>query len=225
MADAQCILIVEDEAKLAAVLGDYLQAAGYATHWAADGIQAIAAVRGLKPALVLLDLNLPRKDGLQVCRELRAFTDTPIVMVTARVEEVDRLIGLESGADDYLCKPYSPREVVARVRAILRRVRPGPAAADVPGLQLDEQGHRARYNGQELSLTAVEFRLLAAMAKSPGRVFSRDQLLSAAYSDHRLVSDRTIDSHIKNLRRKLDQASADHELVRSVYGVGYKVQP
>lgn len=217
------IVIIEDEAKLAAVLADYLRAAGYLTHCLSDGLEAAAAVRRLHPDLVLLDLALPGKDGIDVCREIRAFTDTPIVMVTARVEEVDRLLGLDVGADDYICKPFSPREVVARARAILRRARTRGAVIEIPGLLLDEAGQRARFHGEWLDLTAIEFRLLQILAKAPGRVFSRDQLLNALYPDHRVVADRTVDSHVKNLRRKLNQAHAGHDLVRSVYGVGYKI--
>jgi two-component system, OmpR family, response regulator BaeR len=217
------ILIVEDEAKLASVLADYLHSAGYTTRCIGSGLEAAAAVRSAKPDLILLDLTLPGKDGVEVCGEIRAFSETPIIMVTARVEEVDRLIGLDVGADDYICKPFSPREVVARVRAILRRSRSQSAAVEIPGLMLDEQGQRARFHGQWLDLTAIEFRLLQVLAKAPGRVFSRDQLLNALYPDHRLVADRTVDSHVKNLRRKLNQANSSQELVRSVYGVGYKI--
>jgi two-component system response regulator BaeR len=213
------VLIVEDERRLASVLADYLEAAGFDTESIADGREVVPAVRRRAPDLVLLDLMLPGKDGLDVCRELRSFTDVPIVMVTARVEEVDRLIGLELGADDYICKPFSPREVVARVRAILRRVeRPGTT---VPGLDIDEARHRATWNGHDLELTAVEFRLLKALAETPGRVWSRAQLVDRLYTDGRVVTDRTVDSHIKNLRRKLAQASPDRELIRSIYGVGY----
>ena len=217
------IMIVEDEAKLAAVVADYLAAVGYATTVISDGAEAVAAVRRLHPDLILLDLTLPGRDGVDICREVRGFTDTPIVMVTARVEEVDRLLGLDVGADDYICKPFSPREVVARVRAILRRARTRGAVVEIPGLLLDEPGQRARFHGEWLDLTAIEFRLLQILAKAPGRVFSRDQLLNALYPDHRVVADRTVDSHVKNLRRKLHQAHAGHDLVRSVYGVGYKI--
>jgi two-component system response regulator BaeR len=222
-ATAASIMIVEDEVKLAAVLADYLHAEGYVTHRVNSGLEAAPAVRRLHPDLILLDLTLPGKDGVDVCREVRGFTDTPIVMVTARVEEVDRLLGLDLGADDYICKPFSPREVVARVRAILRRARARGSTVEIPGLLLDEAGQRARFHGQWLELTAIEFRLLQILAKAPGRVFSRDQLLNALYTDHRVVADRTVDSHVKNLRRKLHQAHAGQELVRSVYGVGYKV--
>jgi two-component system response regulator BaeR len=220
----QCVLIVEDEAKLATVLSDYLRASGYVAHWIADGTKAVAAVKSLSPDLILLDLTLPGRDGVDICREIRSFADTPVVMVTARVEEIDRLLGLDVGADDYICKPFSPREVVARVRTILRRVRTAEQGGDIPGLVMDEPGHRVCFHGRWLDLTAIEFRLLRTMAKSPGRVFSRDQLLNNLYTDNRLVADRTVDSHVKNLRRKLQQANPEHALVRSVYGVGYKLE-
>ena len=221
------ILIVEDEPKLAAVLSDYLRAASYETEIVGDGLAVIPAVQRLKPDLVLLDLMLPGRDGLEVCRELRVTSDVPIIMVTARVEEIDRLLGLEIGADDYLCKPFSPREVVARVRAILRRAR-GPAnggsQAEVNGLVVDESQYQARLDGQTLDLTPVEFRLLSALASPAGQIFSRDRLLDHLYDDHRVVTDRTVDSHVKNLRRKLEAVRPDQDLIRSIYGVGYRLE-
>ncbi|MBE1162183.1 response regulator [Dyella acidiphila] len=217
------ILIVEDEPKLAALVGDYLAAAGYAWQWVADGREAIPAIRRDAPDLVLLDLMLPGRNGLDICRELRSFSDVPIVMLTARVEEIDRLLGLELGADDYICKPFSPREVVARIKAILRRAR---APADLAGsmLKIDDNTHRATFHGIVLDLTPVEFRLLKTLAATPGRVFSRDRLLDNLYLDHRVVTDRTVDSHIKNLRRKLEQAAPGQDPIRSIYGVGYKLE-
>jgi two-component system response regulator BaeR len=223
-ADASArILIVEDEPKLATLLADYLAAAHYKTQIIADGRNVVPAVKAAVPDLILLDLMLPGRDGLDICRELRTFTDTPIVMVTARVEEIDRLLGLELGADDYICKPYSPREVVARIKAILRRTQRGSQAEASP-LTIDEAQFRALLNGQPLDLTPVEFRLLKTLSAAPGRVFSRQQLLDSLYADHRVVTDRTVDSHVKNLRRKLQQASPDHELIESIYGVGYRFQ-
>jgi two-component system, OmpR family, response regulator BaeR len=217
------ILIVEDEPKLAALLGDYLKASGYASHWVADGREAIPAIRDRQPDLVLLDLMLPGRDGLDICRELRGFSDVPIVMLTARVEEIDRLLGLELGADDYICKPFSPREVVARIKAILRRARASVGASSST-LKIDDAAHRAMFNGVTLDLTPVEFRLLRTLAATPGRVFSRDRLLDNLYLDHRVVTDRTVDSHIKNLRRKLEQAAPGQDPIRSIYGVGYKLE-
>jgi two-component system response regulator BaeR len=218
------VLVVEDEPKLSRLLADYLAAAGFETTCLADGLAVVPEVRRRLPDLILLDLMLPGRDGLDICRELRAFSDVPIVMVTARVEEIDRLLGLELGADDYICKPYSPREVVARVKAILRRSqRHGALPADA-GLTIDEEGYQASWQGRRLELTPAEFRLLRTLASAPGRVFSRDQLLDHLYADHRVVTDRTVDSHIKNLRRKLEQAAPQQELIRSVYGVGYKLE-
>jgi two-component system response regulator BaeR len=217
------ILIVEDEPKLAALEADYLKAAGYDTHILGNGAEVVAWVRAERPDLILLDLMLPGRDGLEICKELRGavepeIRDVPIVMVTARVEEIDRLIGLDLGADDYVCKPFSVRELVARVRAILRRRAPSS------GLQLDEVKHLAQLDGRPLELTPVEFRLLGTLASSPGRVFSRGKLLETLYEDHRVVTDRTVDAHIKNLRRKLEAVRPGEELVRSIYGVGYKLE-
>ena len=213
------ILIVEDEPKLAALEADYLAAAGYETHVIANGLEVVPWVRAQAPDLILLDLMLPGRDGLEVCRELRTFSEIPIVMVTARVEEIDRLIGLDLGADDYVCKPFSVRELVARVKAILRRGR-----ALAAGLSLDEERHLAQLDGRALDLTPVEFRLLLALASSPGRVFPRERLLERLYEDHRVVTDRTVDAHVKNLRRKLEEIRPGEELVRSIYGVGYKLE-
>lgn len=217
------ILIVEDEPKLAALLGDYLKAAGHETAWIANGLDVIPAIRAREPDLVLLDLMLPGRDGLDICRELRSFSELPVIMMTARVEEIDRLLGLELGADDYICKPYSPREVVARCKAVLRRNRRSPPP-ERASLQLDEDSWRATYHGIELDLTPVEFRLLRSLSAAPGRVFSREQLLDGLYDDHRVVTDRTVDSHIKNLRRKLEQIAPEEPLIRSIYGVGYKFE-
>jgi len=215
------ILIVEDEPKLAALEADYLMAAGFETHVIGDGGEVVDWVRAHSPDLMLLDLMLPGRDGLDICRDVRTFSDLPIIMVTARVEEIDRLIGLDSGADDYVCKPFSVRELVARVRAILRRGR-GPLSA--AGLVIDEAAHRAQLDGRALDLTPVEFRLLRALAATPGRVLPRERLLERIYEDHRVVTDRTVDAHVKNLRRKLEEVRPGEELVRSIYGVGYKLE-
>ncbi len=214
------ILVVEDEPKLAALLRDYLQAAGHRVTCLDDGLAVVPAVRAAEPQLILLDIMLPGRDGLDICRELRSFSEVPIMLITARVEEVDRLLGLDLGADDYICKPFSPREVMARVRAILRRCPPQASG----GLQLDAATYRASYAGVELDLTPVEFRLLHCLATTPGRVYSRDQLMDRLYDDHRVVTDRTVDSHVKNLRRKLEQVAPGQELIHSIYGVGYKLE-
>ena len=224
----QRIMIVEDEPKLAAVLRDYLLADGASVEVHAHGEQALAALRERVPDLLLLDLMLPGMDGLSLCRELRKFSNVPVIIVTARVEEIDRLLGLDIGADDYICKPFSPREVVARVRALLRRVRlwqGGAEASATPDLVLDETRFEARMRGHKLDLTPVEFRMLKALVARPGRVLSRAQLLEHLYVDHRVVSDRTVDSHIKNLRRKFEELAAGSDPIRSIYGVGYTYEP
>jgi two-component system response regulator BaeR len=218
------ILIAEDEPKLAALLADYLKAAGFETQWLADGGQVIPAIRENPPALLLLDLMLPGRDGLDICRELHTFSSLPVIMVTARVEEIDRLLGLELGADDYICKPFSPREVVARVKTVLRRTQPDmPNAATEAPLQIDEARYSATLDGQELELTPVEFRLLKAMVAARGAILSREKLLDHLYEDHRVVNDRTVDTHVKNLRRKLEKVRPEGEVIRSIYGVGYRL--
>ncbi|MFK0092615.1 response regulator [Pseudomonas sp. NPDC090592] len=215
------ILLVEDEPKLAALVGDYLRVGGYVVdHWV-DGLAVIPAIRQGQYDLMLLDLMLPGRDGLDICRELRGFSRLPLIMMTARVDEIDRLLGLELGADDYICKPFSPRELVARVKAVLRRSGEQPCN---PGLELDARAFQARYRGVALELTPVEFRMLAALAVRPGQVLSRDQLMNHIYQDHRVVADRTVDSHVKNLRRKLEAVTPGHDPIRSVYGVGYSLE-
>lgn len=216
------ILIVEDEDKIAEVLRDYLRQQGYVTHRLARGDEVEAWVRSHPVDLILLDVMLPGRSGLEVCRAVRGFSDAAIIMVTARVDEIDRLLGLELGADDYVCKPFSPREVVARVATVLRRTRKSAAGpAREGGLELDEAGWRATLDGHLLDLTAVEFKLLAVLAGNPGRIYSRDQLMDAMYRDERVVADRTVDSHVKKLRRKIEEVAPGQELIHSVYGVGY----
>lgn len=215
------ILLVEDEPKLAALVSDYLRAGGYAVDHLADGQAVIPKIRLGQYDLILLDLMLPGRDGLDICRELRSFSQIPLIMMTARVDEIDRLLGLELGADDYICKPFSPRELVARVKAVLRR---SGAQAPKLGLELDARTFQARYKGVTMELTPVEFRMLAALAARPGQVLSRDQLMNHIYQDHRVVADRTVDSHVKNLRRKLIAITPDYDPLRSVYGVGYSLE-
>lgn len=217
------VLIVEDEEKLSSLLHDYLMQAGFASHQLRNGLEVVPWVREQNPDLILLDLMLPGRDGLEICKEIRSFSSVPIIMTTARVEEIDRLLGLELGADDYICKPFSPREVVARVKAVLRRT-DGGATIKSSGLTMDELRLRAVLNDQDLELTAVEFNLLQFLAANPGRIYSRQQLMDRIYPDERIVSDRTIDSHIKKLRRKIAVASPGEEIIHSVYGVGYKFE-
>jgi two-component system response regulator BaeR len=213
------IFIVEDEPELAALVADYAAAAGYHATVFGDGALALEAIRSRPPALLVLDLMLPGLDGLSVCREVRNFSNLPIVMVTARVEEIDRLLGLELGADDYLCKPFSPRELMARIKAILRR-----AAPATPVIHVDEAARRIRIHGRPLELTPTEYGILAALARRPGQVFSRAHLLDAAREGNANldVADRAIDSHVKNLRRKLDAALPGVEAIHSIYGLGYR---
>lgn len=221
----QRILVIEDEPKLAQLLMDYLKSSGYETDWVNNGREALPRFNEFKPDLILLDLMLPGRDGLDICKDVRRTSSVPIIMVTARVDEIDRLLGLEIGADDYICKPFSPREVIARIKAILRRVPANsqPMPQDTGDLKIDPDRFEARWQGQLLELTPAEFRLLQTLASVPGRVFPRDQLIDQVYDDHRVVTDRTIDSHVKNLRRKLSVVNAE-DLIRSVYGVGYKLE-
>jgi two-component system response regulator BaeR len=219
----QTILIAEDEPKIAALLAEYLQQqGGFDTHILQRGDEVPEWVQQHQPDLVLLDLMLPGMDGLDVCKQIRRDSLVPIIMVTARVEEIDRLLGLELGADDYICKPFSPREVVARVRAVLRRGAAVPADK-ASGLLIDQQRFQASLNGKALTLTPVEFALLHTLAAQPGRIFSRDQLMNEMYSDYRIVSDRAVDTHIKNVRKKLSQLEPGKEHIESVYGLGYRM--
>jgi two-component system, OmpR family, response regulator BaeR len=218
------ILIVEDEPKLASLLVDYLKASGFEPSCLGDGAAVLPWVREHKPDLLLLDLMLPGRDGIEVCKDIRTFSRMPIIIVTARIDEIDRLLGLELGADDYICKPFSPREVVARVKAVLRRTYDGQTI-QARGLVLDEQRYKATLHGHDLELTAVEFKLLHFLVSGPGRIYGRQQLMNNIYSDERFVTDRTIDSHIKKLRRKIENVDPEAKLIHSVYGVGYKFDP
>lgn len=222
----QKILIVEDESRIVRTLRLYLEQAGFAVTAVHDGSQAIAAFRQERPSLVLLDLNLPGQDGLDVCRSLRRLGNVPIIMLTARTEEMDRLIGLELGADDYISKPFSPREVVARVRAVLRRTTGGLSTTELlqaGQLQLDLAAHRATLAGQPLDLTLTEFELLATLMQNKGRALSRAQLLQAIQGVSHESLERAIDQHIKNIRRKLKEAAGDDALITTIYGVGYRL--
>jgi len=220
------ILIVEDEPKLASLLSDYLKQSGFDTHILMDGMHVAPWVKLHLPSLMILDLMLPNKDGMEVCKEVRQFSDLPIIMATARIEEIDRLLGLELGADDYVCKPFSYREIVARVKAILRRIEKTTAKGLSPLSQLvelDKDKYQAKIQGALLDLTAVEFNLLVVLAGEPGRIYQREQLMQTIYKEYRVVSDRTIDSHIKKLRKKI-KAIYPEELIHSVYGLGYKYE-
>ncbi|MBM4423250.1 MAG: response regulator transcription factor [Chloroflexi bacterium] len=221
----QTILIADDEPQLIKVVRGYLEQAGFRVVSAPDGPAALAQYKHEKPDLVLLDLNMPGMDGLDVARKLRAASNVPIIMITARVEETDRLIGLELGADDYVTKPFSPREVVARVRAVLRRAEGAPTPPEVirvADIVIDLTRHTVTRGGESIELTPTEFGLLAAMAREPGRAFSRLQLLDAAQGDAFEGYERTVDAHIKNLRAKLERDPKKPKYVLTVFGVGYK---
>jgi len=228
MSRVQDVLIIEDEPKIAQILVDFLQAEGFKTHVLHDGLHAIDMVKRIEPDFIILDVMLPNKDGLTICKEIRQFSNIPILMLTARVDEIDRLMGLGFGADDYVCKPFSAREVVARVQAVLRRAQSSiqqvPQTISYKSIVLDLERFQCRVKQQQVELTPVEFRLLQGFMQKPGVVFSRDSLMHSCYEDDRIVSFRTIDSHMKNLRSKLAQAMPQEELLHSVYGIGYKIE-
>jgi len=219
------ILVVDDEPRIAEICRDYLERAGFKVTIAGNGADALTLARTKQPDLVVLDLGLPKMDGLDVTRGLRKRSNVPIIMLTARVEESDKLIGLELGADDYLTKPFSPKELVARVRAVFRRVDVGGGQSDVvraADVTLDVPRMQARVGKRAVELTSTEFELLAMMMRQPGRVFTRGQLLDAVRGDEAESLDRVIDAHIKNLRRKVERDPGKPRYLLTVYGVGYK---
>jgi len=221
----ELILVVDDEPKIVRLARDYLEQSGFRVLPVNDGVTALAAARQEKADLVVLDLNLPGMDGLDVCRALRRESSVPIIMLTARVEETDRLIGLELGADDYIVKPFSPRELVARVRAVLRRTSGEVQSTGLiraGELEIDLNGHRALLRGETLHLTRIEFNLLAILAQHPGQTLSRAQLIDRLHGAAEGGFDRSIDAHVKNLRRKIEDDPADPRYVMTVYGVGYQ---
>ena len=219
------VLIVEDEKKLANILIEYLQKDGFQTKHIAIGSEVIPWVKGHNPDLILLDLMLPEMNGKQICQEIRTFSSLPIIMVTAMVEEIDRLIGLELGADDYICKPFSPKEVTARVKAVLRRSDPDYIKnSQSRGFEVNQDQYSITLAGQKLDLTPVEFRLLSMFIEYPNRVYNRDQILNKVFDDGRIVLDRTVDTHIKNLRQKLQAVNAKSDYIRSIYGIGYSFE-
>jgi two-component system response regulator BaeR len=220
----QHILIVEDEKKIATLLKDYLEKSGYRASMLDRGDTVISFIKNKAPDLILLDIMLPGLDGMEVCREIRKFSSVPIIMITAKVEEIDRLLGLELGSDDYICKPFSPREVVARVKAVLRRASPSPDEKVISKgeIILNEETRQVTAKGQELKLTPSEFKLLKVMMSHPNRVFSRNDLVNMVQGYEFEGYDRTIDTHIKNLRKKIAVLIPDHEIISSVYGEGYK---
>lgn len=218
------VFIVEDEVQIARVLSDYLTRSGYRTEVFHDGESALQAFIKAPPDLMIVDLMLPKVDGLTLCREVRKSSELPIILATAKVEEMDRLIGLESGADDYVCKPFSPREVVARVKANLKRWPGAEGTTRTSGLQHQVESQRYLYDGSPLNLTQTEYKILALLEGSPGRIFSRAHLLDFCYDPDQNVSDRAIDSHVKNLRKKLRAVHTPVDLIHSVYGMGYRFE-
>ena len=219
------LLVVEDEQKIADLLKDYLSAEGFQVTCLLRGDEALEQIKRLSPDLILLDLMLPGLDGISVCREIRKFSNVPIIMVTAKVEEVDRLIGLKIGADDYICKPFSPREVVARVKAVLRRTHPSdpPRRMVVGPILLDEDSRAVMVDEKPISLTPSEFGLLTVLMSAPERVFSRSELVDKVQGYRFEGYDRTIDSHVKNLRKKIAARLPGREVIQTIYGVGYKL--
>ncbi len=219
------ILIVEDEPKLAELLSAYLAQSGYESHHLDRGDLVIDYLKQNQVDLILLDLMLPGLDGMEICKQVRLFSNVPIIMMTAKAEEIDRLLGLEMGADDYVCKPYSPREVVARVKANLRRVSFDQIEEpNTEGFELDVDRLRVTYKGELIDLTTVEFQLLQLLISEPGRVFGREIIMKRIYTDSRVVSDRTIDSHIKKLRKRISIVAPELNVIHSVYGAGYRFE-
>lgn len=217
------ILIVEDELELATVTEKYLQHAGFETQIIDNGLVVVDWVKQHRPDVILLDIMLPGKDGLTICQEIGEFSDIPIIMTTVKVDEIDRLIGLQAGADDYICKPYSPREVVARVKICLRRMNKQVISNDL--VSIDEQQLSIMLNGQSIELTVLEFRLFQLLYHNPRRIYSRQHIIDNMYGDYRIVSEQTVNSHIRNLRKKLTELSPDYELIHSIYAVGYRYDP
>ncbi len=218
------VLVVEDDVKIAQLLLDYLKSEGYGVTSVGDGHAGLRQIQDNPPDLVILDWMLPGMDGIDVCKAVRRTSEVPILMLTARIDEVDRLLGLDTGADDYVCKPFSPREVVARVRALLRRTRGQTPAVPHPW-QVEETSFRISWRGKWLALTRQEFLMFRMLLNRPGRVYSRAQLMDTAHDENRDVSDRTIDSHIKNIRRKIQAVEPGCDCIASVYGVGYRFDP
>lgn len=219
------ILIVEDEPEIAGILSDYLRAEGFATDWLSRGDGVTGWLAKHPPALMLLDHTLPGMMGLEICKAVRRYSNLPIIMVTARVDEMDRLLGLEQGADDYVCKPFSPREVVARVKTVLRRSennseRVLPASGS--RLKFDDAAWRTLLCGKDLELTAIEYQLLRVLSSAPKQLFTRNQLIDNIYQDERVVADRTIDSHIRKIRKKIEKILPEFDPIQSMYGVGYR---
>lgn len=217
------ILVVEEDPEIAELIMDHLRADNFVAVWQKNRAKVAEAIKNSCPALLLLGVNSVPDDGYAICMKMRRYSQIPVIMLANGNQEADRLRAFEMGADDYICKPFNPRELLLRIKAILRRTNFFGAASPNAKLQLETMTYKAKLNGKSLNLTPLEFRILAILAQSPGRVFTRNDLLDRAYPDHRAINDRTIDSHIKNLRRKLNAVSSENEIVYSIYGVGYKL--
>ena len=215
------VLVVEDDRKISELLLNYLRASGFEAEAAYDGRDALRRIEHLAPDAVILDWMLPGLDGIGVCKAVRAFSDVPILMLTARIDEVDRLLGLDTGADDYVCKPFAPRELIARVHALLRRAEGRVMSSSKPW-EIDDASFRISWRGQWLALTRIEFMMFRLLLSRPGRVYSRDQLLATVHDSQHDISDRAIDTHIKNLRKKVQTVEPGRDCIASVYGVGYR---
>ncbi len=214
------VLIVEDEPELASLLQQFIENSGMTAHIIDNGLEPVDWIKQHAPDIVILDLMLPGKDGIQICQEVRVFSDIPIIMVTAKVDELDRLIGFETGANDYICKPYSAKELIARINSLIKLYNRDSHAEAL--LVLDNNRCSIRLNDQEIELSNIEFNLLSLLYHHPGRIYNRESIITLIYQDYRVVSDRTVDSHIKNLRKKLSTLSNGTEYIRSIYGIGYK---
>lgn len=223
------ILVIDDEEAIGNVIKDYLEAQGYEVFWAEDGLSAIDTARRVNPDLIILDLMLPGKSGFDVCKEIRQVSDVPVIMLTAKSDEIDRVLGLELGADDYVTKPFSLRELAARVRAVLRRVGKGiedqKGVLKVGDITIDADGHQVTVSGNEVALTPTEFSILLFLAERPGRVASRLQLVNASLGEAYVGYERSIDTHISNLRKKIEDDPANPRRLQTVYGVGYRLVP
>lgn len=222
------ILIVEDEEYIAEVLIAYCEKSGFQVTHLARGGQVVDTVMESNFDLILLDLMLPDTDGIEICKQVRQFSELPIIMVTAKSEEIDRLLGLELGADDYICKPFSPREVIARIKTVLRRTQSDQSQSreiKLAGFLLKPEEYEVTFDGRFLDLTPKEFKLLQMLVENPGRVYTRDDILNSIYSDIAYVSDRNIDTYVKNIRKKVSAISSRSNPIRSIYGVGYKFDP
>ena len=223
MSDQRHIVVVEDDERISSILTDYLRNEGFHATWFADGGIALREVKKNMPDLIVLDVMIPSIDGINFCRAIRQFSDVPIIIVSARIDEVDKLLGLDTGADDYMCKPISPRELMSRVHSLLRRVEGRVSQGKRPWI-IDDQGFRIAWKGEWLRLTPLEFRMLRLLLSHPGRVFSRYQLLDSIHEEHRDITDRAVDTHIKNIRKKIQNIDPVQEHIISIYGVGYRFE-